>query len=60
MVLFEALSTARPATASSGRSALIEGTDKTTLDRRPAGTATTNFLHAIPHFAVTVALSARG
>jgi myo-inositol-1(or 4)-monophosphatase len=56
-VLFEALTTARPGYGFLGEErGLIEGTDKTHTWIADPLDGTTNFLHAIPHFAVTVAL----
>jgi myo-inositol-1(or 4)-monophosphatase len=60
-VLFEALSTARPGYGFLGEErGLIEGTDKTHTWIADPLDGTTNFLHAIPHFAVTVALERDG
>ena len=56
-VLFEALTAARPGYGFLGEErGLIEGTDKTHTWIADPLDGTTNFLHAIPHFAVTVAL----
>src|SRR3978361_1498550 len=55
--IFEALTAARPGYGFLGEErGLIEGTDKTHTWIADPLDATTNFLHAIPHFAVTVAL----
>jgi len=60
-VLFEALSAARPGYGFLGEErGLIEGTDKTHTWIADPLDGTTNFLHAIPHFAVTVALERDG
>ena len=60
-VLFEALTTARPGYGFLGEErGLIEGTDKTHTWIADPLDGTTNFLHAIPHFAVTVALEREG
>jgi myo-inositol-1(or 4)-monophosphatase len=56
-VLFDALTTARPGYGFLGEErGLIAGTDKTHTWIADPLDGTTNFLHAIPHFAVTVAL----
>ena len=56
-VLFEALTAARPGYGFLGEErGLIEGTDKTHTWIADPLDGTTNFLHAIPHFAITVAL----
>jgi len=56
-VLFEALTAARPGYGFLGEErGLVEGTDKTHTWIADPLDGTTNFLHAIPHFAVTVAL----
>jgi myo-inositol-1(or 4)-monophosphatase len=56
-VLFEALTKARPGYGFLGEErGLIEGTDKTHTWIADPLDGTTNFLHAIPHFAITVAL----
>jgi myo-inositol-1(or 4)-monophosphatase len=56
-VLFEALTAARPGYGFLGEErGMIEGTDKTHTWIADPLDGTTNFLHAIPHFAVTVAL----
>jgi myo-inositol-1(or 4)-monophosphatase len=60
-VLFEALTKARPGYGFLGEErGLIEGTDKTHTWIADPLDGTTNFLHAIPHFAVTVALEREG
>ena len=60
-VLFDALTTARPGYSFLGEErGLIEGTDKTHTWIADPLDGTTNFLHAIPHFAVTVALERDG
>src|SRR6201986_3026482 len=60
-VLFEALTKARPGYGFLGEErGLIEGTDKTHTWIVDPLDGTTNFLHAIPHFAVTVALQREG
>lgn len=60
-VLFEALSAARPGYGFLGEErGLIEGTDKTHTWIADPLDGTTNFLHAIPHYAVTVALEREG
>jgi myo-inositol-1(or 4)-monophosphatase len=60
-VLFEALTTARPGYGFLGEErGMIEGTDKTHTWIADPLDGTTNFLHAIPHFAVTVALEREG
>ncbi len=59
--LFEELSKARPGYAFLGEEkGLIEGTDKTHTWIVDPLDGTTNFLHAIPHFAVNVALERGG
>jgi len=59
--LFEALTTARPGYGFIGEErGLIEGTDKTHTWIVDPLDGTTNFLHAIPHFAITVALDREG
>jgi myo-inositol-1(or 4)-monophosphatase len=56
-VLFDALTAARPGYGFLGEErGLIAGTDKTHTWIADPLDGTTNFLHAIPHFAVTVAL----
>jgi myo-inositol-1(or 4)-monophosphatase len=60
-VLFEALLAARPGYGFLGEErGMIEGTDKTHTWIADPLDGTTNFLHAIPHFAVTVALERDG
>jgi myo-inositol-1(or 4)-monophosphatase len=60
-VLFEALSAARPGYGFLGEErGLIAGTDKTHTWIADPLDGTTNFLHAIPHFAITVALEREG
>ncbi|MDR3512083.1 MAG: inositol monophosphatase family protein [Caulobacteraceae bacterium] len=60
-VLFEALSAARAGYGFLGEErGLIEGTDKTHTWIADPLDGTTNFLHAIPHFAVTVGLEREG
>jgi len=60
-VLFDALSAARPGYGFLGEErGLIEGSDKTHTWIADPLDGTTNFLHAIPHFAVTVALERAG
>jgi myo-inositol-1(or 4)-monophosphatase len=60
-VLFEALTAARPGYGFLGEErVLIEGSDKTHTWIADPLDGTTNFLHAIPHFAVTVALERDG
>ena len=60
-VLFEALTAARPGYGFLGEErGLIEGTDKTHTWIADPLDGTTNFLHAIPHFAVTLALERDG
>ena len=60
-VLFEALTTARPGYGFLGEErGMIEGTDKTHTWIADPLDGTTNFLHAIPHFACTVALEREG
>jgi len=59
--LFEELSKARPGYSFLGEErGLIEGTDKTHTWIVDPLDGTTNFLHAIPHFAVNIALSREG
>ena len=59
--LFEALTAARPGYGFLGEErGMIEGTDKTHTWIADPLDGTTNFLHAIPHFAVTVALEREG
>jgi myo-inositol-1(or 4)-monophosphatase len=60
-VLFDALTAARPGYGFLGEErGLIAGTDKTHTWIADPLDGTTNFLHAIPHFAVTVALEREG
>jgi myo-inositol-1(or 4)-monophosphatase len=60
-VLFEALSKSRPGYSFLGEErGLIEGTDKTHTWIVDPLDGTTNFLHAIPHFAVNIALQREG
>jgi myo-inositol-1(or 4)-monophosphatase len=60
-VLFDALTAARPGYGFLGEErGMIEGTDKTHTWIADPLDGTTNFLHAIPHFAVTVALERAG
>jgi myo-inositol-1(or 4)-monophosphatase len=60
-VLFDALTAARPGYCFLGEErGMIEGTDKTHTWIADPLDGTTNFLHAIPHFAVTVALERDG
>ena len=60
-IIFETLSKARPGYSFHGEErGLIEGTDKThTWIVNPLD-GTTNFLHAIPHFAINIALRREG
>ena len=59
--LFEALSKARPGYGFLGEErGLIEGTDKTHTWIVDPLDGTTNFLHAIPHFAINIALQREG
>jgi myo-inositol-1(or 4)-monophosphatase len=59
--LYEALTKARPGYGFLGEErGLTEGTDKTHTWIADPLDGTTNFLHAIPHFAVTVALEREG
>ncbi len=59
--LFEELAKARPGYAFLGEEkGLVEGTDKTHTWIVDPLDGTTNFLHAIPHFAVNVALEREG
>ncbi|MBS0331778.1 MAG: inositol monophosphatase [Proteobacteria bacterium] len=59
--LFEALSKARPGYGFLGEErGLIEGTDKTHTWIVDPLDGTTNFLHAIPHFAINIALEREG
>jgi myo-inositol-1(or 4)-monophosphatase len=60
-VIFEALSKARPGYGFLGEErGLIEGTDKTHTWIVDPLDGTTNFLHAIPHFAINIALQREG
>src|SRR5512146_3598996 len=60
-VLFEALSKARPGYGFLGEErGLVEGTDKTHTWIVDPLDGTTNFLHAIPHFAINIALQRDG
>ncbi len=60
-VLFEALTKARPGYGFWGEErGLIEGTDKTHTWIVDPLDGTTNFLHAIPHFAINIALQREG
>ena len=60
-VLFEALSKARPGYGFLGEErGLIEGTDKSHTWIVDPLDGTTNFLHAIPHFAINIALQREG
>ena len=59
--LFDALTKARPGYGFLGEErGMVEGTDKTHTWICDPLDGTTNFLHAIPHFAVTVALRREG
>ncbi|WP_411287314.1 inositol monophosphatase family protein [Phenylobacterium sp.] len=59
--IFEALSKARPGYSFLGEErGLIEGTDKTHTWLVDPLDGTTNFLHAIPHFAINIALQREG
>ena len=59
--LFEALEKARPGYSFLGEErGLIEGTDKTHTWIVDPLDGTTNFLHAIPHFAINIALQREG
>jgi myo-inositol-1(or 4)-monophosphatase len=59
--LFEALEKARPGYSFHGEErGLIEGTDKTHTWIVDPLDGTTNFLHALPHFAVNIALQREG
>ena len=59
--LFEALEKARPGYSFMGEErGLIEGTDKTHTWIVDPLDGTTNFLHAIPHFAINIALQREG
>jgi Archaeal fructose-1,6-bisphosphatase and related enzymes of inositol monophosphatase family len=60
-VLFDALSKARPGYGFLGEErGLVEGTDKTHTWIVDPLDGTTNFLHAIPHFAINIALQREG
>lgn len=60
-VLFEALSKARPGYGFLAEErGMIEGTDKTHTWIVDPLDGTTNFLHAIPHFAINIALQREG
>jgi myo-inositol-1(or 4)-monophosphatase len=60
-VIFEALAKARPGYSFWGEErGLIEGTDKTHTWIVDPLDGTTNFLHAIPHFAINIALEREG
>jgi myo-inositol-1(or 4)-monophosphatase len=60
-VIFEALAKARPGYSFHGEErGLIEGTDKTHTWIVDPLDGTTNFLHAIPHFAINIALQREG
>jgi myo-inositol-1(or 4)-monophosphatase len=60
-VLFEALAKARPGYGFHGEErGLIAGTDKTHTWIVDPLDGTTNFLHAIPHFAINIALEREG
>ncbi|HEY3947531.1 inositol monophosphatase family protein [Phenylobacterium sp.] len=59
--LFEALAKARPGYSFLGEErGMIEGTDKTHTWIVDPLDGTTNFLHAIPHFAINIALEREG
>ena len=59
--LFESLTKARPGYSFLGEErGLIEGTDKTHIWIVDPLDGTTNFLHAIPHFAINIALQREG
>ncbi|WP_293897953.1 inositol monophosphatase family protein [Phenylobacterium sp.] len=59
--IFEALTKARPGYSFHGEErGLIEGTDKTHTWIVDPLDGTTNFLHAIPHFAINIALQREG
>lgn len=59
--LFEALTKARPGYSFLGEErGLVEGTDKTHTWIVDPLDGTTNFLHAIPHFAINIALQREG
>jgi myo-inositol-1(or 4)-monophosphatase len=60
-VLFEALAKSRPGYSFLGEErGMIEGTDKTHTWIVDPLDGTTNFLHAIPHFAINIALQREG
>src|SRR3954447_11742899 len=60
-VIFESLSKSRPGYSFHGEErGLIEGTDKTHTWIVDPLDGTTNFLHAIPHFAINIALQREG
>jgi myo-inositol-1(or 4)-monophosphatase len=60
-VIFETLTKARPGYSFHGEErGLIEGTDKTHTWIVDPLDGTTNFLHAIPHFAINIALQREG
>ena len=60
-VLFEELTAARPGYSFLGEErGLIEGTDKTHKFIVDPIDGTTNFIHAIPHFAISIALEREG
>jgi myo-inositol-1(or 4)-monophosphatase len=60
-ILFEALAKARPGYSFLGEErGMIEGTDKTHTWIVDPLDGTTNFLHAIPHFAINIALQREG
>jgi myo-inositol-1(or 4)-monophosphatase len=60
-VLFEALTKARPGYSFLGEErGMIEGTDKTHTWIVDPLDGTTNFLHALPHFAINIALQREG
>ncbi len=60
-VLFEALSKGRPGYGFLGEErGMVEGTDKTHTWIVDPLDGTTNFLHAIPHFAINIALEREG
>ncbi len=60
-VVFEALTKARPGYGFLGEErGMIEGTDKTHTFIVDPLDGTTNFLHAIPHFAINIALEREG
>jgi len=60
-VIFEALAKARPGYGFLGEErGMIEGTDKTHTWIVDPLDGTTNFLHAIPHFAINIALQREG